>query len=460
MLDSLTPLWKAGQYLELEIDDLSATGTGVAHWGEHRQIVFVPDSVPGDRVRVRLTHVKPNYAHGILNQLLESSPHRIRPACIVADKCGGCQWQTVDYAYQLQAKRNQVIQALQRIGKIPNPPVESVLAAPDPLGYRNKVTYPLKRGQAGQVLAGYYRKGSHRLVNLNQCPVQDPRLNPLLAEIKQDIQQQSWPIYDEQRHQGGLRHLGFRIGRQTGEILVTLVAFSSDLPGLAEQAQDWLQRYPNVVGVCVNVNCDRTNRIFGEQTQCLAGRSYLYEQFMGLTWQIEATPFFQIYTEQAEALLQNILTHLQLQGHERVVDLYCGIGTLTLPIAQRVKSVLGIEIQGAAVAQAQANAALNHIANVTFTTSAVEDCFSTIQQADLFILDPPRKGCALGLLQHLGQLQPPRIVYMSCNPATLARDLHILCQQGYHLHRVQPADFFPQTAHVECVAFLHASSHA
>jgi 23S rRNA (uracil1939-C5)-methyltransferase len=445
--------WKQGQLVDIRISDLSATGEGVGRWGD--RVVFVPDAVPGDRIAARLMFVKPRYAHAKLEHLLKTSPHRVRPSCIVADKCGGCQWQCVDYTQQLQSKQAQVVEALERIGKFANPNVDSILPAPSPLGYRNKVTYPLGNAN-GTVQAGYYRKGSHRLINLNQCPVQDSRLNPLLAEVKQDLQQRGWSIYDEQTHQGQLRHLGLRIGRRTGEILLTLVVRDKNLPGIVDQAEAWMQRYPGLVGVCLNENRDRTNAILGVDTYCVAGVPYLREIFAELQLRIRSETFFQVHTEQAEALLGVILEHLNLQGTESVVDAYCGIGTLTLPIAQRVERVIGLEIQATTVAQAEENARLNLIENVRFIVGSVEKTLPTLEQpVDVVLLDPPRKGCDRAVLESVQQLAPPRIVYMSCNPATLARDLQQLCQGGYTLERVQPADFFPQTAHVEAVAFLH-----
>lgn len=452
------PQWCQGQLIEVAIADLSQNGDGVGRWGDPERVVFVPDTVPGDRVQVRLVRVKPRYAQGKLHQLLATSPDRVKPSCIVADKCGGCQWQTVSYDRQLLAKQNQILQALERIGKFSHPPVDPVLPAPFTLGYRNKATYPLGRVETGpepKVQAGYFQKGSHRLVNLNQCPVQDSRLDPLLAEVKQDIQRRGWSIYNEQHHQGQLRHLSLRVGRRTGEILLTLVVRDWDLPGIEAQAQQWLERYSNLVGVSLNCNPDRTNAIFGEQTRRVAGRAYLWEKFAGLRFQIRPETFFQVYTEQAEALLEVILRQLDLQGGETIVDAYCGIGTLTLPLAQRAEQVLGLEVQPAAVAQAQENAIANQITNVTFQTGRVEQLLPQLHFVpDILLLDPPRKGCDPAVMASLIQQRPGRIVYMSCNPATLARDLQLLAQAGYRLLRVQPADFFPQTAHVECVAFL------
>jgi 23S rRNA (uracil1939-C5)-methyltransferase len=470
--------WQQGELLEITIADLNHTGDGVGRW--QGQVIFVPNTVPGDRVLVRLVRVKPRYAHGKLHQLLEASPHRIRPHCIVADKCGGCQWQQIDYAYQLAAKQNLVIQDLQRIGGFPNPPVDPVVTPlPHPssqaspliphLHYRNKATYPLVRSIAtGQVQAGYYQKGSHELINLNQCPIQDERLNPLLAEVKQDIQGQGWSIYNETQHHGKLRHLGVRIGRRTGEMLLTLVSTQAKLPGIEEQANVWLERYPALVGVCININPDRTNAIFGKETHCITGRSYLYEEFAGLQLRIQPTTFFQVNTEQAETLLHMIAAELQgqglLQGQELLIDAYCGIGTLTLPLAKQVQHAIGIEVQPESIEQAQQNAALNNITNVDFRVGAVEQVLPTLlptllptqptlTQPTIVLLDPPRKGCDQAVIDVLLATQPDRIVYVSCNPSTLARDLKSLCSI-YKLNRVQPVDLFPQTPHVECVAFL------
>ncbi len=452
-------LWTQGTQISLDITDLSATGDGVGHYGPERRVVFVPDTVPGDRILARLMRVKTRFAQGQLTHIQQASPHRIRPACIVADKCGGCQWQTVDYDYQLRAKRSLVVEALERIGKLSDPPVVEVLPAATPLGYRNKVTYPFGHStREGQpiIQTGYYQKRSHRLINLNHCPIQDPRLTPILNRVKQSIQAQGWSIYDEATHQGELRHLSLRIGRRTGEILVTLVARTGELPSLAAQAQQWLTELPSVVGIAVNHNPDRTNRIFGTQTVTVAGRPDLQEQFAGLTYHIQPTTFFQVYTEQAEALLQVILAELNLTGSEVILDAYCGIGTLTLPLAQQAATCIGIEVQATAVEQARLNAHHNQISNVTFHADTVAHYLnSLLQQPDIVLLDPPRKGLEATVIQSLIQAQVPRLVYVSCNPATLARDLDLLCHQGpYQLTRVQPADFFPQTFHVECAAFL------
>jgi len=448
-----------GQLIELEITDLADTGDGVGRF--EQVVVFVSDTVPGDRILARLVQVKPGYATGKLDTLLEASEHRIRANCIVADKCGGCQWQHVDYEYQLTAKQNQIIQALERIGGFSDVQIDEILTGkiegfPQFLGYRNKATYPVAISATGQVQAGYYQKSTHKLVNLNQCPVQDPRLNPLLKEIKEDIHWRDWPVYDEKKHTGELRHLSLRIGRRTGEMLLTLIVRTGDLPGIEAQAAEWLKQYPQLVGVCLNVNSAQTNVIFGTETRCIAGQSYLRERFAGLNFQLRADTFFQVNTEAAEALLEVIVGELNLQGNEVLVDAYCGIGTFTLPLAKQLKIAIGLEVQPAAIEQARLNAELNDLRNVDFQVGTVEDLLPTLGLTpDIVLLDPPRKGCDRAVLETIKEIKPNRIVYVSCKPATLARDLKILCENGdYKLARVQPADFFPQTSHVECVAFL------
>ncbi len=449
---------KQGILLEVTITDLNTGGEGVGRI--NGKVIFVPDTVPGDRVLVRLTRVKSKYAEGKLQKLLTSSSDRIRPRCIVADKCGGCQWQHVNWEHQLLSKRQQVIQSLQRIGSLPAMQVQQTLHTAEDLHYRNKATYPLGISTTGNLQAGYYRKNSHKIVNLNQCPVQDSRLNLLLKEIKQDIQQQNWSIYDEANqtnsNQARLRHLSLRIGHHTGEILVTLVATDNKIPGLIEQAKIWISRYPNLVGVCLNINPDQTNIIFGHQTHTIVGKPYLKEIFGGLEFRILSNTFFQVNTAAAELLLNKIIQILNLQGHEILVDAYCGIGTFTLPLAKKVKQVIGIEVHPASIIQAKQNAEINQIANVYFYTGKVETYLQKLNiLADIVLLDPPRKGCDRQVIETLLNLQPPKIVYVSCKPATLARDLKLLCSSGiYQPQLIQPIDFFPQTSHIESLVLL------
>ncbi|NJK64271.1 MAG: 23S rRNA (uracil(1939)-C(5))-methyltransferase RlmD [Synechococcaceae cyanobacterium SM2_3_1] len=449
----LSSVWQPGSIVPLQITALTSEGDGVGHI--QGRVVFVPQAVPGDELEVKLVKVKPSYAQAVPVAIQTPSAHRIQPACIVADKCGGCQWQQVAYAKQLQAKQEAVQDALQRIGKLGLPPPLPIMGADAVLHYRNKVTYPIQTRPDGRLVMGYYQRGSHHLINLNQCPVQDQRLDVYLQEIKQDLQRTGWPVYDEHTHTGSLRHLGLRIGRRTGQVLITLVVREANLPGLENWAQAWLQRYPDLVGVCVNVNAARTNAIFGPKTEVIAGVATLQEIFADLTLTLDSTSFFQVYTEQAEHFFTWIVEEMHLQGTATVVDAYCGIGTLSLLVAPQVRRVIGIESHAAAVARAEQNSAANQLDNLDFHPGKVEAILPLLQDVDQVILDPPRKGCDGEVLKALQQLQPQQIVYISCHAATLARDLQPLIQnQQYSIRQWRAADFFPQTGHVESVVFL------
>ncbi|NCO74243.1 MAG: 23S rRNA (uracil(1939)-C(5))-methyltransferase RlmD [Cyanobacteria bacterium] len=442
-----------GELVTLDIEDVSSEGNGIGKINQ--QVVFVPNTVTGDRITTRIIRVKKKHAEGKLEEIQEDSKYRIRPRCIVADKCGGCQWQHIDYEYQLKVKETQVKETLTRIGGFKDFRVETIFSDED-LGYRNKVNYPLGVAENGNIKAGYYQLGSHQIVNINQCPIQDDRLNPLLKEIKQDLQTLQIPIYNEETRKGALRHLCFRIGKNTGEILLTLVSAQVSNAAIEKQAQKWLQHYPNLVGVCLNHNPKSTNVIFGKETDLLAGRLYLNEIFAGLTFHLRPETFFQVNTNVAEALFKQVLSQLDLQGNEIVIDLYCGIGTFTLPIAKKAKQVIGIESHNLSIEQANRNAKVNDIENVKFILGQTEVILPEMdEKPDIIILDPPRKGCQPEVIETLLTLKPQKIVYISCHPATLARDLKMLCENGnYKLTFVQPADFFPQTPHVETAAIL------
>jgi 23S rRNA (uracil1939-C5)-methyltransferase len=449
-------LVQQGQLAELQITALAAGGDGVGRLA-NGCVVFVSDAVPGDHLEVRLVRVKKGHAFGKISRLLEPSPQRVRPPCIVADRCGSCQWQAVDYPSQLAAKQAQVIEALTHLGGFLDPPVAPVLPQIHPLGYRNKSTFPIGRNSVGELVIGYYRKDSHRIVNLNACPVQDERLNPLLIAAKHHMRVNGWTPYDEVSHRGTLRHLALRVGERTGEMLLTLVVRDRQLPGL-EAVVDTLQEdFPALVGICINENSLRGNAIFGEKTECIAGHPYLEDILDGLTFAIEPTTFFQIDTSQAEVIARLVVDAAQAQPEDTLVDAYCGIGTLTLPLARTAGRVIGIENHPRSIEQAKHNAQKNGFQNCHFVFGTVEEELDHFP-ADILTLDPPRRGCEVQVLEAILKTHPRRVVYVSCNPATLARDLKILVAGGYALAQVQPVDLFAQTHHVESIAILNWQS--
>ncbi|MFN3926168.1 MAG: 23S rRNA (uracil(1939)-C(5))-methyltransferase RlmD [Pseudanabaenaceae cyanobacterium] len=444
--------------MQIEITDINDAGEGIGR--QENKVVFVAGAVPEDIVTVKILQQKSNFIQAELVEIIQPSPHRIKPHCIVADKCGGCQWQFLSYAQQLVIKHRKVRETLVRIGKFTPTEIDSVLLpiipADQPFGYRNKVAFPLGIGQNGTVKAGYFQRNSHKLINLNKCPVQEDRFNIFLQQIKQDIQRQKWSVYNEVTHRGSLRHLLLRIGRRRGEILLTLVSKDAKLENLSRQAEQWLTTYRGLVGVTLNINPHRTNAILGTETKLIAGQDFVTEKLLSYTFHLRADTFFQVYTEQAEKMIQWLRDHLSLTSTTVLLDAYGGIGTIAICLANLVKQVVAIEIQPQAVKQAQHNANLNKVENIEFFTGKVEEILPQLAiKPNIVILDPPRKGCQPEVIVSLRELRPRQIAYVSCNPATLARDLQLLCGDNlFRIKKIQPIDFFPQTAHVECITLL------
>lgn len=444
---------RLGSPLELVVDDLDHQGRGIAR--HNGAVVFVAGGLPGERLRVRLTHRARRHWLAEVVAVLSPSPERRRPPCILAERCGGCTLQALAPTGQQHWKQRRVENTLQRIGGL-EAPVRPLLAAPDDLGYRNRAVIPLEHRE-GRLRAGYYQRGSHRIVNLNRCPVLDPRLDRLIAPIKADLDSCDWPV---DRHAGasggGLRHLGLRVGHHSGEVLITLIAAHAELPGVVELAQQWHELWPEVVGVALNLQPEAGNRLMGAQTRVLAGRGELRESFAGLELLVGADSFFQVHTAQAERVVP-LLTEGLAGVSGRLVDAYCGIGTYSLPLAAAGWQVVGLEQQGAAVALARRNAAANNLSEqVRFEEALVGAVLAErLAECDALFVDPPRKGLDEAALAAIVAVGPTRLLYLSCDPATLARDLAVLVRDGgYGLEWLQPIDFFPNTSHVETLAVL------
>jgi 23S rRNA (uracil1939-C5)-methyltransferase len=441
----------------LRIDDLTREGLGLGRLDG--QVILVAGALPGDRVRVRITHRAKRHAVGTLVALEDASPDRRRPPCILADRCGGCTLQALDDPAQERWKQRWVEQTLQRVGGVALPP-RPLIAAPQPLGYRNRAVIPLERDNQGKLRAGYYRRGSHQIVNMNRCPVLDPRLDAMVAPLKVDLEASGWPV-DRHGAAGqagaGLRHLALRIGRRSGERLLTLVASHAELPGLPELAALWMDRWPELVGVTLNLQPRPDNRLFGDHNSTIRGRDALIESFAGVELQIGPDTFFQVCSEQAERVVALLLEAL---GPPRglIVEGFCGIGTFSLPLARSGWRVWGIESHGSTVALARANGRRNGLAErCTFVEGDVGAQLEQALTKDpvAVLLDPPRKGLDETVVARLLRHRPPVVAYLSCDPATLARDLARLTGEGgYAISSVQPLDFFPNTSHVEALAIL------
>ena len=452
---------RPGLTLTVKGEDLNLRGEGIARW--QGWVLVIPELLPGELARVQLLQRRRSQWIGRRLETLFAAPGARMPPCILARRCGGCTLQHWDDAHQSAWKRDRLVQTLSRIGGLHHPvdPLEpSGMGAA--FGYRNRALLPLQRDSEGQLRMGYYKRGSHQLVNLNHCPVLDPGLDELLAPLKADLEATGWPA-DADLHQGdGLRHLGLRLGSRSREVLITLISSSAELPGVHRLAQGWCDRWPQVKGVTLNLQPRRTNTVLGPQTLTLAGAGTVEEHFCGLQLTLASTTFFQVNTQEAERAVLSLSQWLLSQaGPIAVIDAYCGIGTIALPLAAAGHSVLGLEVHQASVEQARRNAEHNGLNGVCFLAGDVRQHLAeALPQHQALVVDPPRKGLEPAVTEQILACPPRWLAYLSCDPATLARDLALLAgpEAPYRIQRLQPFDFFPQTTHLECLALLERVS--
>ncbi|MFY9447224.1 MAG: 23S rRNA (uracil(1939)-C(5))-methyltransferase RlmD [Dethiobacteria bacterium] len=441
--------------VELTVTGINSRGEGVAR---HRGFtVFVPGALPGDRVQAQVISLKKNYGRALLQSLLEPSPRRVSPPCPLFGECGACQLLHLDYAAQLEYKRELVRQALDRIAGLPEVPVLPVVGMERPLAYRNKAQLPVAR-QGDQVVAGFYALRSHRIVDCSGCLLQHPLNNAALEAVREAVGELNIPLYDEATGRGQLRYVVARTSWSREELILVLVTAGSRLHRSEELVGLLRERLPALKGVVQNINRSRGNYAFGPENRLLFGRDRLTEELLGLTFQLSPQAFFQVNPLQTEVLYRLAREAASLSGKERVLDLFCGVGTIALVMAGEAGQVVGVEVNDAAVEDARRNARLNGITNAVFrcgdAAAVAEELAEAGETFDVVVLDPPRKGCEGRLLEKIPELKPQRMVYVSCNPSTLARDLKILAGQGYRAHYVQPVDMFPHTCHVECVVLI------
>jgi len=433
--------------VELLIDKLVQGGDGLATLDGMK--VFVPFSAPQERVRARIVTQKRDYAVAEIEDIIEPSPLRVSAPCPHFGVCGGCQLQHISYQGQLVVKKLYVNEALQRIGQV-FVPVRNVTTEAEPWHYRNKTQYPV--GTTGKGMAiGFFRRGTHDLLDVPVCVLHPMEFDRLREAIRAIFSAAGETGYDEAGHDGNIRHLVLRQGIGDGGLLAVIVTRT---PAFDARAAELIAEEPGVVGVAHTVVPTRTNRIMGSHTKVLAGRAHLYQTVLGKSFQVSAPSFFQVNIRQAEELCRKILKHVAPRGDESVLDLYSGVGMISLLIAPFVQQVTAIEADTTAVEDARVNAQTQDVRNVEFMCDDVSRAIRRVASADVVILDPPRKGCPSEVLRRIAALRPKRIVYVSCNPPTLARDLAALEQSGYTTHEVEPVDMFPQTFHVEVIARL------
>ena len=445
---------RKGQTYELHIDRLGTSGEGV---GRHENFtIFVPHALPGETISAVIEDVKSSYARGRIKQILHESVDRAAPLCALYEECGGCQLQHLSYEAQLRAKRAQVVDALTHIGKLPQIPVRETLRAEEPWNYRNKMQFPIGRN-SGKIVIGCFAQGSHTIINTENCHIQRAENNDLANAAREIAEQLHIPVYNEDTHKGVLRHIVGRVGR-SNDLMAVIVTATKQLPRAKDFVRMMRERLPNLVSVHQNIQTYRNNVIMGRDTQLLWGRPTIIDSLGQLNFHISPRSFFQVNTRQAERLYEQTLSYADLHGTETVIDAYCGTGTITLFLAQKARKVYGIEIVQPAILDARKNARDNHVKNAEFivgdATTVMPALYKQGIRPDVVVVDPPRAGCTETVLRTFANMKPQRIVYVSCNPATLARDLAILKDLGYAAQEVQPVDLFPQTSHVETITLL------
>ena len=452
------PLQK-NQILTLRIERLSSDGSGVAHSADG-ETVFVPGTAPGDEARVRIVKDCGRYAFGILDELLTPSPDRVPVDCPVAGPCGGCSLRHLDYAAELRAKQESVLDAFRRIGGL-EVPVLDILPSPEVDRYRNKVQFPVGVDKNGAPCIGFYAGRTHRIVPCPDCKLQPGVLNEIGNALCAFFAQQGIRPYDEQSGKGLVRHIFLRRGAHSGQIMVCLVCTRAKLPHAEQLCTALREQFPAISTILLNVNAKNTNVILGSENHILYGPGYIEDTLCGVPVRLGPLSFYQVNTLAAERLYGVAAQYAQLTPDDTLLDLYCGMGTIGLSMADQCQGLIGVEIVPEAIESAKANAARM---GETVAAKSRFFCGDAGQAAtqlaaeglhpDIVMLDPPRKGCDEATLSAVVRMAPRRVVYVSCNPATAARDAAWLEKNGYLAEKVQPVDLFPRTKHVECVIAL------
>lgn len=437
------------------IEDLTHDGNGVAKIEGYP--LFIQGALPGETAEIHVLKTLKNYGFAKVVNLIEKSPERVDAPCVYFSQCGGCQLQHLSYEGQLKWKQSMVANVMKRLGKI-DAPVLPVKGMDEPWHYRNKSQIPFAQNEVGEMVAGFYKTKSHSIVDMERCLIQTGEADTVMADLKRALEVLGVRPYDEKSHQGMLRHVVVRKGRATGEVMVVLVTKTRKFPQASAAVEKIRELIPNVTSIVQNINSEKTNVIFGNETFTLWGKDTIEDTIGNVRFEISARSFYQVNPIQTEVLYKQALDYAQLTGNERVIDAYCGIGSISLFLAQKAGHVMGVEIVEQAIEDAKRNAELNGFTNTYFEAGPAEEViprwYKEGKEADVLVVDPPRKGCDEALLNTIIEQKPKRVVYVSCNPATLARDLRILEDGGYKTQEVQPVDMFPHTTHCEAVAWL------
>lgn len=448
--------FRKNDLVTLEIEDCGIDGEGIGKADGFT--VFVKDAVIGDTVTAKIIKAKKNYGYGRLMEVLKPSPYRVEPKCEFARQCGGCQLQALSYDQQLVFKTNKVKGHLERIGGFTDIPMEPIIGMDELFHYRNKAQFPVGRNKEGKIVTGFYAGRTHNIIENRDCALGVAENKEVLDRVIAHMEKYGIEPYNEATGKGLVRHVLIRYGYFTKEVMVCLILNGNKIPK-EEQLVKSLCEIPGMTSITINVNKKHSNVILGEEIRLLWGQEYITDRIGDISYQISPLSFYQVNPMQTQKLYAKALEYADLHGQETVWDLYCGIGTISLFLAQKAKFVRGVEIVPAAIENAKENAKLNGLENTEFFVGKAEEVLPREYKkngvyADVIVVDPPRKGCDETLLETMVEMNPERIVYVSCDSATLARDLKYLCERGYELRKVCPVDQFGMTVHVETVVLL------
>lgn len=447
---------KKNDIIDLEITALTSEGSGIGR--VDGMAVFVPFTAVGDVIACRILKVLKSYAYGKAEEIITPSPDRVENDCPAFGRCGGCVFRHINYSAELAAKEQIVRDAFERLGGL-DPEFLPICGSESVDGYRNKLQMPLAKTEEGDIVSGFFSERSHRVVPVEHCRLQPERFSEIVAFIKEQIKALKISVYNERDNQGVMRHIYLRRGHYSGEVCAVLVV-KRKTPEMAKFAAALTKRFPEITGVVLNINSDRTNVILGEHEVLLSGKAEISDTMCGVNVEISPKSFYQVNTPAAEKLYGQAAEFAQPNG-KTILDLYCGAGTIGLSMAGEAKKIIGAEIVPEAVENAKRNALNSGFDNAEFicadASRAAEELAEKGLAPDVIMLDPPRKGCGAETLSACVKMNPERIVMISCNPATAARDCKFLAQNGYAVERVRAFDLFPRTRHVECVVLMSRS---
>ena len=448
-------MFSESQIVTVEIVDLGHKGEAIGKADGFT--VFVDGALKGDTAKVKIVKVKKNYAVGELIEIIKKSADRVEPRCSITGICGGCTIMNMDYEKQLELKQNLIYESLTRIGKLENPNIKPIIGMENPYNYRNKAQYPVGINEQGEIEIGFYKKRTHDIVEFDTCHIQHESNDEIIQTIKDYVKRKNISVYNEKTGSGILRRIVTKVGFATGEIMIVLVTTSGGRY-FEELVTELVAKNPHIKSIIQNINKSTGNAVLGPKSKLLYGKETITDKIGNLEFEISARSFYQVNPVQTQVMYQKVMDYIGLTGEETVFDIYCGIGTISLFLAQKAKKVYGIEIVPEAIEDAHRNAEINNLTNTEFicgnAQEVVPELYGKGIRADAVVVDPPRKGIEEIVLQTIADMKVPKIVYVSCNPSTMARDIEMLGRLGYQMDECTGVDNFCHSMHVESIILM------